>query len=101
MRNLWKPSTYKIGPYKAIQLTTKFRDLETIEYCLAGPGGEIWEDDTGGYKAVILSARRPGGGRNKHCIRFGADMLHVVVAELQVPTESSDQTPFANTFGRK
>jgi len=100
MRNLWKPSKSFIGKYPCIELVTVCRGLETIEYGLAGPGGEIWEEGAGRYAAVVLIDSRGYRRGGEKRIRFGADKLESLVEKLKIPADPKDQTPHANGFGR-
>lgn len=102
MRSLWKVSKAKIGPFPCIELRTVYAGYENVEYTLSGPRGDIWEAGQGGrYKAIICRAKNGRLSSEEQLVRFGEEDLAYWVAELQVPHDPKDQTPWANSFSRR
>lgn len=99
LRNTWKPSKERIGKYACIELRTVCMGLETVEYGLSGPGGDIWEVGGGRYAAIIIASPSRIYVDREEYMRFEEADLDKWVARLRIPLDPREQTPHANTFG--
>jgi len=85
-----------MGGYDCIELSqaraTHPCEREAPELCLAGAGGEIWEDGKGGYVAVVQSAT------HERLVRFQASKLSNWVRKLGVPRDPTYQLVKAEKY---
>lgn len=89
-KQLYRNLQQKIGLYPCVTLGS----VSSIDKCLSGPNGEIWEDGKGGYLSFYVDPRAKT--LEEKLIAFDSKQLKRYISLYKIPKNPDDQMYWAN-----